>query len=66
MRATINFDFDMEDDGIEGSVQLNRSNVDNLEDLMYLFQAATVSAGFTYVEAVGAHKEGGNVVWSGF
>ena len=64
MRVTINFNFNMDEDGIEGSVQLDRSNVDNLEDLMYFYQHATVSAGYTYSEAIGCHKDDGNVTWS--
>ena len=64
MRVTINFEFDLEDDGIEGSVQVDRYNVDTLEDLMYVYQSGTVAAGFTYSEAIGCLKEDGNKVWS--
>jgi hypothetical protein len=64
MRVTINFEFDLEDDGIEGSVQIDRYNVDTLEDLMYTYQAGTVASGYTYSEAIGCHKDDGNVTWS--
>jgi|DEB0MinimDraft_3_1074331.scaffolds.fasta_scaffold769225_1 hypothetical protein len=64
MRVTINFEFDLEDDGIEGSVQVDRYNVDTLEDLMYAYQSGTVAAGYTYSEAIGCLKEDGNKVWS--
>ena len=66
MRVTIYFDSNMEEDGTDGSTRIVREHVETLEDLMYLYYSATVSAGYTYVEAVGAHKDDGRVVWSGF
>lgn len=66
MRVTIYLDNNMEEDGYDGSLRLVREHVETLEDLMYVWQQGTVSAGFTYSEAVGCHKDDGTVTWSGF
>lgn len=65
MRVHIEFIMDKEEDGVNGSVEIRRDDVDSLEDLLYLFQDAAISAGYTYVESLGAYKEGGDTVWSG-
>lgn len=66
MRVTIYFDSNMEEDGCDGSLRIVREHVETLEDLMYVWQTGTVSAGFPYSEAIGCHKDDGTVTWSGF
>jgi|13_taG_2_1085334.scaffolds.fasta_scaffold05293_3 hypothetical protein len=66
MKVEIYFTMDKEEDGIEGTVNLTRENVDSLQDLLYLYQDAAIASGYTYVESIGAHKDSGDAVWSGF
>ena len=66
MKVEIYFTMDKEEDGIEGTVSLTRENVDSLHDLLYLYQDAAIASGYTYVESIGAHKDSGDAVWSGF
>jgi hypothetical protein len=66
MKVEIYFTMDKEEDGIEGTVSLTRENVDSLQDLLYLYQDAAIASGYTYVESIGAHKDSGDAVWSGF
>ena len=66
MKVEIYFTMDKEDDGITGTVSLTREDVDSLEDLLYLYQDAAIASGYTYVTSVGAHKDSGEAVWSGF
>lgn len=66
MKVEIYFTMDKEEDGIEGTVSLTRDNVDDLQDLLYLYQDAAIASGYTYVESIGAHKDSGDAVWSGF
>jgi len=66
MKVEIYFTMDKEEDGIEGTVSLTREDVDSLQDLLYLYQDAAIASGYTYVESIGAHKDSGDAVWSGF
>ena len=64
MRASINFQFDKEYDGYDGSVDMSRDEVDDLDSMLYFLTEAIRASGFNYVTALGAHKEGGDIVWS--
>jgi hypothetical protein len=64
MRASVSFYFDKEDDGYEGSVDLSRDEVEDLDTMLYFLTEAIRASGFNYVTALGAHKEGGDIVWS--
>lgn len=66
MKVEIYFTMDKEEDGIEGTVSLTREDVDSLQDLLYLYQDAAIASGYTYVQSIGAHKDSGDAVWSGF
>lgn len=66
MHVEICFYQDKEEDGVQGSVKLSRYDVDSLHDLLHLYHDACFAAGFTYVESIGAHKEGGEMAWSSF
>jgi len=66
MQVEIFFTMDKEEDGMEGTVSLSRENVDNLEDLLYFYQDAGIASGYTYITSIGAHKDSGEIVWSGF
>jgi len=64
MRASVSFYFDKEEDGYEGSVDLSRDEVEDLDTMLYFLTEAIRASGFNYVTALGAHKEGGDIVWS--
>ena len=66
MQVEISFVMDKDEDGVTGSVTIERSEVDNLNDLLHLYHDACLAAGYTYVESIGAHKEGGDYDWSSF
>lgn len=65
MRVEIHFEMDKEEDGIEGTVSLTREDVDDLQSLLYFFQDSAIASGYSYVQAIGAHKDSGDAVWSG-
>ena len=66
MQVEISFVMDKDEDGVTGSVTIERSEVDSLNDLLHLYHDACLAAGYTYVESIGAHKEGGSCDWSSF
>jgi len=66
MQVEIRFYMDKEEDGVQGSVTLERQEVDSLHDLLHLYHDACLASGFSYVESIGAHKEGGECSWSSF
>lgn len=66
MRVSIDFYMDKEDDGIGGSVRLDRDDVHDLYSLLALFSDATRAAGFSYVASIGAETDDGEMKWSDF
>lgn len=66
MQVNIIFNMNKEEDGVSGIVSLTRSEVDSLHDLLHLYHDACLAAGYSYVESIGAHKEGGECSWSSF
>lgn len=64
MRVSIDFYMNKEDDGFGGCVRLDRDDVPDLYALLALFSDAARAAGFSYVAAVGAETDDGEVKWS--
>lgn len=64
MRAAIVFELDQDPDGEEALFQFARENVDDLNDLLYLFLRAAQGAGYTYVTSLTAQTEAGTDVSS--
>tara|TARA_R110000868_G_scaffold385377_1_gene653253 strand:+ start:1500 stop:1676 length:177 start_codon:yes stop_codon:yes gene_type:complete len=53
-----------EDDGYDGSVDLSRDKVTDIQTLARLFADAAVALGYTYVKSVGFELEDETMVWS--
>jgi len=66
MKVTITFDMDVNEDGLDQTVVVQRDNMVDLNDMAYLFADAIRAGGFAYVERVGIDKGKGEVVWSEF
>jgi hypothetical protein len=66
MQVEISFTMRKDEDGVSGSVNIERAEVNSLHDLLHLYYDAAVSAGYTYVESIGAHKDDGKMDWSTF
>jgi hypothetical protein len=66
MRISINAYMDKEADGYEGSVSIDRDDVDDLYTLLSVLKDAVNAFGFTYVESLGAEKDDGEMMWSDF
>ena len=64
MRVSINGYMDEEDDGYDGSVDLSRDKVTDIQTLARLFADAAVALGYTYVKSVGFELEDETMVWS--
>jgi len=64
MKVTITFESDMNEDGIDQTVTVERDNMVDLNDMAYLFADAIRAGGFTYVERVGIDKGQDEVIWS--
>tara|TARA_R110000772_G_scaffold207546_1_gene318107 strand:- start:682 stop:858 length:177 start_codon:yes stop_codon:yes gene_type:complete len=55
---------DEDDDGYDGSVDLSRDKVTDIQTLARLFADAAVALGYTYVKSVGFELEDETMVWS--
>ena len=64
MRVSINGYMDEDDDGYDGSVDLSRDKVTDIQTLARLFADAAVALGYTYVKSVGFELEDDTMVWS--
>lgn len=64
MRVSINGYMEEEDDGYDGSVDLSRDKVTDIQTLARLFADAAVALGYTYVKSVGFELEDETMVWS--
>lgn len=64
MRVSINGYMDEDDDGYDGSVDLSRDKVTDIQTLARLFADAAVALGYTYVKSVGFELEDETMVWS--
>ena len=63
MRVNIDFYFDKDDDGVDGSSSSTRDGVDNLYTMSQFLTDAMRGAGFSYVTDVGFEKDDGTVVF---
>ena len=63
---TIIYSTNMEDDGYDGVIQISRSAVDDLTELMWFYSEATNALGFNYVTSIGCIKNDNSEVWSPF
>lgn len=63
MRVSIDFQFDKEDDGYDGSSSASRDGVEDLYTMAQFMTDAMKGAGFTYVVDVGFEKDDGNIVF---
>jgi len=63
MRVSIDFYFDKDEDGVEGSSSATRDGVDDLYTMSQFLTDAMRGAGFSYVTDVGFEKDDGTVVF---
>ena len=63
MRVSIDFHFDKEFDGYDGSSSASRDDVEDLYTMAQFFTDAMKGAGFGYVTDVGFEKDDGNIVF---
>lgn len=63
MRVNIDFQFDREFDGYEGSASASRDNIEDLYTMAQFLTDAMKGAGFTYVVDVGFEKDDGSIVF---
>jgi hypothetical protein len=66
MRVSLQFSFDTEQDGFDGTLTYTREEVDDLYALAQMFTDAVRGAGFSYVVNTGFEKDDGNVVFGEF
>lgn len=66
MRVSIDFQYDKEDDGYDGSSSASRDGVEDLYTMARFFTDAMKGAGFSYVVDVGFEKDDGNIVFGEF
>jgi len=66
MKVLIHFETDLETDGVEQSITLERSNIDLVTDLLDFYADAAKAAGFTYVDRMGYATDKGSETWSKF
>ena len=66
MRVSIDFHFDKEFDGYDGSSSASRDDVEDLYTMARFITDAMKGAGFSYVVDVGFEKDGGNIVFGEF
>ena len=66
MRVSIDFQYDKEDDGYDGSSSASRDGVEDLYAMAQFFTDAMKGAGFSYVVDVGFEKDDGNIVFGEF
>ena len=66
MRVSIDFQYDKEDDGYDGSSSASRDGVEDLYAMARFFTDAMKGAGFSYVVDVGFEKDDGSIVFGEF
>ena len=66
MRVSIDFEFDKEFDGYEGSSSASRDEVEDLYTMAQFVADAMKGAGFSYVVDVGFEKGDGNIIFGEF
>jgi hypothetical protein len=63
MRVDIEFYFDKENDGFDGSARMSRDEIEDLYALSQMITDAVRGAGFDYVVNTGFEKDDGNVIF---
>jgi hypothetical protein len=63
VRVSIDFQFDKEDDGYDGSSSASRDGVVDLYTMAQFLTDAMKGAGFTYVVDVGFEKDDGSIIF---
>lgn len=63
MRVDIDFYFDKENNGFDGSYRLSREEVDDLYALAQMITDAVKGAGFDYVVNTGFEKDDGTMLF---
>lgn len=63
MRVSIDFYYNKDEDGVEGSSSASRDNVDDLYTMAQFLTDAMRGAGFSYVVDVGFEKDDGNITF---
>jgi len=63
MRVDIDFYFDKENDGFDGSSRVSRDEVDDLYALAQMITDAVKGAGFDYVVNTGFEKDDGTMLF---
>ena len=66
MRVSIDFQYNKEDDGYDGSSSASRDEVEDLYTMAQFFTDAMKGAGFSYVVDVGFEKDDGTIVFGEF
>ena len=66
MRVSIDFQYDKEDDGYDGSSSASRDGVLDLYTMAQFLADAMKGAGFSYVVDVGFEKDDGNIIFGEF
>lgn len=66
MRVSIDFQFDKEFYGFEGSSSASRGEVEDLHTMAQFLTDAMKGAGFSHVVDVGFEKDDGNIVFGEF
>jgi hypothetical protein len=66
MRVSLDFQYDEEDDGYNGSSSSSREGVMDLYTMAQFFTDAMKGAGFSYVVDVGFEKDDGTITFGEF
>jgi hypothetical protein len=66
VRVSIDFQYDKEDDGYDGSSSASRDGVLDLYTMAQFLADAMKGAGFSYVVDVGFEKDDGNIIFGEF
>lgn len=66
MKVFIAFETDINEDGVDQTVTLERDGVEFVTDLLDFYTDAAKAAGFTYVDRVGYATDKGEQTWGRF
>lgn len=66
MRVSVDFYFEKEADGFDGSANYSRDDVDDLYALAQMITDAVRGAGFSYVVNTGFEKDDGDMLFGEF
>lgn len=66
MKVTIFFETNMNEDGVDQGVMIERDGIELITDLLDLYGDAARAAGFSYVDRMGYSTEKGSETWSKF